>query len=94
MEIFLLAMDSPVDWDVVLKGKYISFNVEIEAYLDSVDIATSTQISASKIYDAIKDDESVHPNLKLIYKEYLFGTNKEVRARIKNRITNFRRTLK
>ena len=87
-------MDPQIDWSVVLKGKYISYKVEIKAYLDSLDIATSTAISAAKIYEGIKNSTKVHPNLKLLYKEYVFGTNKDVKKRIKNRITNFRRNLR
>ena len=81
-------------WEKVLKGKYVSYNVEIEAYLDSLEIATSTEISMQKIYFVIRNDPSVHENLKALYREALFGTNKEVKARIKNRISNFRRNYR
>ena len=81
-------------WDSVLKGKYVSYNVEIDAYLESLEIATSTEISMQKIYFAIRDDPSAHENLKAMYREALFGNNKEVKARIKNRISNFRRNYR
>ena len=71
-------MDFEPNWEIVLKGKYNSFNIEVEAYLDSLEIATSTDISASKIYEAIKDSNEVHPNLKMLYREAVYGTNKEV----------------
>ena len=88
------SFESEPDWEALLKPKYNSFKVEVEAYLDSIEIATSTEISMANIYKAIKDDPKVNPDLKLLYKEALFGKNKDVKARIKNRIANFRRGLK
>ena len=87
-------MASQQDWKGLLKKNYPSYKVEVEAFLDSVDIATSNEISASKVYDAIKDVPEVNANLKSLYREALFGFDKEVRARIKNRMSNFRRNLK
>ena len=82
------------DWEMILKGKYCSYKVEIDAYLESLEIATSTEISATKIYYAIHNDKDVNENLKKLYCEAVFGTNKDVKARIKSRIANFRRSLK
>ena len=87
-------MASEQDWETILKGKYVSYNAEIDAYLDSLEIATSTEISVSKIYYAIRDNQEIHPNLISLYREALFGTNKEVKSRIQNRISNFRRNYK
>ena len=89
-----MAEGSDIDWETVLKGKYVSYNIEIEAYLASLEIATSTEISMQKIYFAIRDSPVVHDNLKMLYREALFGKNKEVKARMKNRISNFRRNYK
>ena len=72
------------DWEKLLKAKYNSFHVEVEAYLNSLEIATSTEISMANIYHAIKNDQNVSANLKALYREVLFGTIKEVKARIKN----------
>ena len=88
------SLDRTTDWEELLKAKYASFKVEVEAYLDSLDIATSTEISMAKIYEVISVDDQVNPNLKKLYKEALFRKNKDVKARIKNRIANFRRSLK
>ena len=90
----MAAAKATPDWDSVLKGKYVSYNVEINAYLESLEIATSSDISMQKIYFAIRNEPSVHENLKAMYKEALFGKNKEVKARIKNRISNFRRNYR
>ena len=89
-----MAEGKDIDWDVVLKGKYVSYNIEIDAYLESLEIATSTDISMQKIYFAIRDSPVVHENLKALYREALFGKNKEVKARIKNRISNLRRNYR
>ena len=86
--------EAGTDWETLLKGKYVSYNVEVDAYLESLEIVTSSEISMQKIYFAIRNDASVHENLKALYREALFGTNKEVRARIKNRISNFRRNYR
>ena len=85
--------DKP-DWEQLLKAKYSSYKVEVQAYLDSLDIATSSDISIAYIYEAIRNDGKVNGNLKLLYKEALYGTNKDVNSRIRNRIANFRRSLK
>ena len=82
------------EWDVLLKAKYPSYTVEVEAFLESLDIATSSEISMEKIYEAIREDDKVDENLKCLYMEAIFGSNKDVRSRIKNRIANFRRRLR
>ena len=68
--------------------------MEVEAYLDSLDVATSSDISISKIYEAISHVEDINPNLKALYQEACFGTNKDVKSRMRNRISNFRRSLR
>ena len=87
-------MACQVDWKALLKGKYPSYKLEVEAYLESLEIATSSEVSAGKCYEAICDAPNVSENLKILYKEALFGSNKDVRARIKNRMSNFHRNLK
>ena len=85
-----MATVGPDDWEPILKAKYPSYKVEVEAFLESLDIATSSEISMQKIYHAIREDPKVHENLKSLYTEAVFGSNKDVCARIKNRIANFR----
>ena len=84
-------MDSSIDWEKLLKAKYPSYKVEVDVYLDSLEITTSTEISVSKIYESIKNDNDVPINLKLLYREALLGNNKDVKARIKNWVANFHR---
>ena len=88
------AFEPEPDWEKLLKAKYNSYKVEVEAYLDSLDIATSSDISIAHIYQAIRHDEKVNPKLKMLYKEALYSSNKDVKARIRNQIANFCRSLK
>ena len=93
--IFTMAsLSQDLDWEPLLKAKYPSYTVEVEAFLASLDIATSSEISMEKIYEAIREDSKVDENLKCLYMEAIFGSNKDVRNRIKNRIANFRRRLR
>ena len=87
-------MASQVDWSQILDGRYPSYKVEVLAFLDSLDISSSTDISIEYIYDQIKTDGNVCDNLKLLYHEAVYGQNKAVKNRMKNRVSNFRRALK
>ena len=87
-------MGTPVDWTKLREARYPSYKVEVEAFLDTLAIATSNEISASKVYDAIKDIPEVNSNLKSLYREALFGRDEDMKSRIKNRMTNFWRNLK
>ena len=86
-------MAAPTDWKKLCDARYPSYKVEVSAFLDSLEISSSTEISMQKIYYAIRDDNNVCSDLKLLYKEAIFGNEKLVKARIKNRIGNFRRGL-
>ena len=89
-----MASLSQDDWEPILKAKYPSYTVEVEAFLESLGIATSSEISMEKIFEAIREDPKVDENLKSFYMEAIFGSNKDVRACIKNCIANFRRRLR
>ena len=87
-------MASNDDWKSILREKFPSYKIEVEAFLDSLEVATSSEISASKVYEAIRNKSEVNATLKSIYHEALYGTNKLAKARIKNRMGNFKRNLK
>ena len=87
-------MASNVDWEEILRDRYATFKVEEQAFLDSLKICNSTEISTERIYDAIKGDPDVPANLKLMYREAVFGTNQQVKNRIKNRLGNIRRHVR
>ena len=87
-------MASNTDWNELLDKKYPSYKIEVQAYLDSLDVANSIEVSTQFIFEKIVEDDNVSDQLKQLYREALFGTNKEVKSRIKNRVCNFKRGLK
>ena len=91
--IYNLTMAEGIDWKKLISMRYASYKVEVEAYLDSLSISSSSEISIERIHEAIKDDCNVDENLKLLYKEAAMGSNKDVKLRMKNRMSNFRRNL-
>ena len=78
----------------LLEKKYPSYTVEVNAFLNSLDVASSTEVSIDQIYQAIRYDKNVDANLKLFYHEAIYGSDKNVKKRITNRVVHFRRTLR
>ena len=87
-------MASQVNWDELLKERFPTFKCEEEAYLNSLNIASSVDVYCEQIYEAIKSDSNVPDALKAMYKEAVQGGNKDVVKRIKNRIGNIRRNCR
>ena len=83
-----------VDWESILRERYATFKVEENAFLESLKICNSTEVSAEKIYLTIKDDADIPRNLKLMYREAVYGSDEKVRNRIRNRVGNIRRNLR
>ena len=83
-----------IDFDGLLEKKYPSYTVEVNAFLNSLDVASSTEVSVGLIYNVIRNDPNVDPNLKLLYHEAIHGDDPNVKKRITNRVTHFRRTLR
>ena len=83
-----------INWAELLEKKYQSYTVEVEAFLETAHVSKSTEISIQNIYQAIRNDVKVDENLKLLYHETIYGTNKDVKTRIRNRVAHFRRTLR
>ena len=79
-----------IDWSGLLEKKYPSYKVEVNAFLDSLDVAYSVEVSTEMIYQAIRLDGQVNENLKELYHEAIYGVNEDVKKRIKNRGTNFK----
>ena len=65
-------MASQVDWKLLLKGKYPSYKREVEAYLESVEICTSNEMSARKCYEAICNAPEVDENLKTLQRSLIW----------------------
>ena len=87
-------MASSPDWSKLLEARYPSYKVEVEAFLESLSVSNSNEITISKVFEAIRYDDDVDDNLKLLYGEAVFGIDKQVKLCIKNRIANFRRALR
>ena len=87
-------MASPIDWEEILHERYVTFKLEEQGFRESLEICNSTDVSAEKIYYTIRDASEIPENLKLMYKEAVFGYNEKVRNRTKHRISNMRRNLK
>ena len=87
-------MASSINWKQIIRARYPSYTVEVNAFLESLEVSSSSEISIEKVYEAIKDDPQINSNLVLLYKEAAFGTNKDVKAHMKSGMSNFKRALK
>ena len=87
-------MSTNVDFSDLLDKKYPSYTSEVNAFLDSCQISSSVEVSVAYIYPKIRNDTNVDSNLKLLYDEAINGNDKDVKKRIYNRNTHFRRTLR
>ena len=87
-------MASATNWSEILDEHFPSYKVEVNAFLDTLHISSSTDVSIQKIYNAIHADPHVPEKLKKLYHECIFGTDKAVKLRIRNRIGNFKRGLR
>ena len=87
-------MAGQMNWSQILRERYPTFKVEEDAFLESLDIAASMEVYIEKIYEAVKDDNHVPPNLKALYHEAMINGNKDVVKRIRGRISNIRRNCK
>ena len=76
-------MATSIDWEAILDQRYPSYKVEVNAFLDSLEVSSSPEISIEKVYYAMKDHPEINENLILLYHEAAFGSNKEVKTRIK-----------
>ena len=88
------AMAHQLNFEQLLEKKYPSFTVEVNAFLDSCSVSCSSDVAMNIIYQRIRRDDKVDGDLKALYHEAIFGNDRNVRSRIRNRITHFRRTLR
>ena len=87
-------MANNIDWLEVMRDRYPTFKLEEQGFKESLEICNSTEVAAVKIYYTIRDAGDIPENLKLMYKEAIFGFNAKVKKRIKSRIGNMRRNYK
>ena len=57
-------MATNFDVDEILNDRYPMFKVEENAFNESLKICNSTEVSAEKIYETIKDDVDVPDNFE------------------------------
>ena len=72
-------MAKKINWSELLDKKYPSYTVEVNAFLDTADVSRSTDVSIQNIYQAIRNDDKVDSNLKLLYHETIYGSNKDAK---------------
>ena len=87
-------MAEGMNWSEILKDRFPTYKIEEDTFIECLDIASSMEVYIEKIYEAVKDDQNVHPNLIAMYHEASVGGNKDVVKRIRNRISNIRRNCK
>ena len=79
------SIDNVPDWDSILKGRYKVCSVEREIYLETQTKANNPEVYAKYICDGLKDGD-VPQNLMKLYREAVYGSNKEVKERIMKRM--------
>ena len=87
-------MAGQVNWEQILKDRFPTYKVEEDAFLDSLEVAHSMEVYMQRIYEAIRNDNTVHVHLKMLYREAVDGGNNDVVKRIRNRISNIRRNCR
>ena len=69
-------MASSTDWKKLLEARYASYKVEVQAFIDSLEVSNSNEICVEKVFEVIQFDEAVDDSLKLLYLEALYGSDK------------------
>ena len=87
-------MASYVNWTEIQDQRYPSYKVEVNAFLESLEVSSSPEISIEKVYHTIKDDPDINGNLVALYHEAAFRSNKDVKLHMKNCMSNFKRALR
>ena len=90
----ITVMASQVNWSKILDQRFPSYKLEVTAFLDTLHISKSTDVSIEKIYNVIKDDSNIPDDLKMLYKECIHGSDKNVKLRIHNHVGNFKHGLR
>ena len=69
------------DWKAILKQKFKLYDVEKSIYIASHDKSNNPEVYAKLICDSLRDGD-VPGNLRKLYREAVYGNNKDVKARI------------
>ena len=81
----LIKMSNILEWDKILQAKYKFFEVEKSIYIENHNKANSPEIFAKFICDGLRSGD-VPENLKKMYHEAVYGTDKKVKQRIIKRV--------
>ena len=82
------------NWGELLEKRFPSYKAEVTAFLDTLHISKSTDVSIEKIYEVIKDNCDIPDDLKALYNECINGTDKAVKLCMKSRVGNFKHGLR
>ena len=86
-----MSRESP-NWTEILKPPYSTYQCEEDAYIEISKITIDNEIAMEFLYEnAVQDNTEVCRNLRLMYHEAVNGTNKDVRRRMQNRMSHFKR---
>ena len=81
-----------INWTEVLKPSYSTYQCEEDAYIEISKITIDNEVAMDYVFDnAIRGNRDVVENLRNMYNEAINGSNKEVRKRILNRMSHFKR---
>ena len=78
-------MASGFDWEKILQGKYKFYDIEKSIYSQNRNKANSPEVMAKFICDGLAEGD-VPDNLKALYHETMYGTDKKVKQRIIKRV--------
>ena len=53
-------MASQINWKELIHARYPSYKVEVNAFLDSLEVSSSSEISIEKVYGTIKGDPEIN----------------------------------
>ena len=76
------------------RGKCPLLEIEERMYLDNILTANGADTIAKRIYEVIKDADGISADLKALYRDGLYGRNKNDRRRLLNRMYAIKRINK
>ena len=76
-----MAQSSPSGWKEILKQKFKAYDVEKSIYIASRNKSNNPEVYAKMICDSLRDGD-VPDNLRKMYREAVYGDDKDVKARI------------
>ena len=78
-------MTSVSEWDKILAGKFKLYEIEKSIFAENRNKSNSPEVMAKFICDGLRPGD-VPDNLKLLYQEAVYGSDKKVKQCITKRI--------